>query len=253
MKLTEYKAGKNLASYIDAYYTLETGLLYQPANRQVFADGCTEIFINVGNSRPRINTDTVLVPGNIYLGGTMTVSNTVRSVPGSRFIGIRFKPFGVSAFYNIPLDELVDKIIEFPDKELYSLAEIDDGLINRLDHFFLGKLKLIKHSPIIPITETIFLSKGMVSVDYIAKTYNLSIRTLERIFIKDIGIPPTELIKIIRFKHAANKLQQAESAITLLKIAIDTGYYDHAHLSREVKKYSGITPSQIARNDNCLS
>jgi hypothetical protein len=44
MKYAEYKPDPQLASYIDAYYTIETGPLYQPVTRRIFADGCTEIY-----------------------------------------------------------------------------------------------------------------------------------------------------------------------------------------------------------------
>ncbi|SHL90777.1 helix-turn-helix transcriptional regulator [Mucilaginibacter sp. OK098] len=245
MKYAEYKPGLQLAPYIDAYYTLETGALYQPVTRRIFADGCTEIFINLGESKPVVNNYTILYPGNIYLGGTMTASNLLNSVPNSRFLGIRFKPSGFSVFYNLPLDEIVDEIIEFPDKELYALAELDRQVVTRLDQFFSGRLKNRKYETIIPITQTIEKFQGLISVDNVAQTHHVTIRTLERIFSKNIGIPPKEFISIIRFQHAAKKLQRDTSGNNLLRIATDMGYYDHSHLTREIKKYSGLNPSEL--------
>jgi len=245
MKYAEIKPDNHLAPYIDAYYTIETGSLYRPVTRRIFADGCSEMFINLGTSTPSVNHVTILKPGHIYFGGTMTASNVVNSEPDSRFLGIRFKPSGFSAFYNLPLDTVVNQIIEFPDKELYALADLDGQLAQRLDKFFLHKLVNRKYETITPITQFIEYWQGLVSVDDVAEQHNVSLRTLERIFSKTVGIPPKEFINIIRFQHVAKKLQQADTDLHLLQIATDMGYYDHSHFTREFKRYSGLTPSEL--------
>ena len=33
---------------------------------------------------------------------------------------------------------------------------------------------------------------------------------------------------------------------SLLRMAYDLGYYDHAHLTNEFKKYAGILPSELS-------
>src|SRR5580692_3233866 len=109
MKYAEYIPADAVKAYIDVYWVLETDSLYKPFNRRIFADGCTEIFINMGTSRPIVNSATMLLPGNAYLGGTMTCSSVVTSIPNSAFVGIRFKPAGFSKFYRFALNEIVDK------------------------------------------------------------------------------------------------------------------------------------------------
>jgi AraC-like DNA-binding protein len=34
---------------------------------------------------------------------------------------------------------------------------------------------------------------------------------------------------------------------SLLRIAFELGYYDHAHLTNEFKRYAGIRPSELSR------
>jgi AraC-like DNA-binding protein len=245
IKYAEYKPDGLLGLYISAYWSLETGPLYLPVNRPIFADGCAEIFINMGDSKPSVNNKSVLTPGKVYFGGTMTGSSQVGSIPNSRFVGIRFKPSGFTAFYNIAMSEFVDAIVEFPDQELYSLAALDEGLMDRLNAYFLRKLKSMKHEMILDMTRTIEHLHGIATVDHIARTHNVSNRTLERAFTKNIGIPPKEYIKIIRFQHAVKRLQYDRKPRSLLGIAIDMGYYDQAHFTREIKKYSGLTPSEL--------
>jgi AraC-like DNA-binding protein len=245
MKYKEYQPGDHLKKYIDTYWLMETDSIYRPAARRFFVDCTTEILINVGASTPYLNSVTPLYPGNVYIGGTITRPNEVFSLPNSCFVGIRFKPGGISVFYNLPYNELVDRVIEFHDKPLISIIDSDELLPERLDRFFYSRIK-DNHFAGGRIAEIIANYKGMISVDWIAKNFNVSTRTLERIFNRSIGIPPKELINIMRFVNVRKRIiQQGNTNESLLQIAYDAGYYDHAHLTREFKKYSGLNPSEI--------
>jgi AraC-like DNA-binding protein len=246
MKYAEYTPAQPLKNYVDAYWVLETDAIYQPVSRKFFVDGTSEILVNMGTSTPYLNGVTPLAPGNIYIGGTITRPNEVLSVPNSSFVGIRFKPGGISVFYNLPYDEIVDRVIEFHDKHLFSIVDIDAKLPERLDRFFYSKMYR-SNSQGAGIAKIIESYKGIVSVDLISKKHNVSTRTLERIFQRSIGIPPKELINIVRFDHVRKRIQADISDDSLLRIAYEAGYYDHAHLTREFKKYSGLTPSEIKK------
>jgi AraC-like DNA-binding protein len=58
----------------------------------------------------------------------------------------------------------------------------------------------------------------------------------------------------VRFQEVLKRLQQAGegngslilSEESLFRIAVEFGYYDHAHLTNEFKKYSGILPSELS-------
>jgi len=60
------------------------------------------------------------------------------------------------------------------------------------------------------------------------------------------GTAPKEFLKIIRFQEALKRLQLNTSQESLLRIAYELGYYDHAHLTNEFKKYAGILPSELS-------
>lgn len=48
----------------------------------------------------------------------------------------------------------------------------------------------------------------------------------------------------MKFKHVVDLLRST-SFDNLLSVAIKAGYYDVSHLSKEIKKMSGNTPSQL--------
>ncbi|MHA4808099.1 helix-turn-helix domain-containing protein [Flavitalea flava] len=242
----EFKPCSALSRFIEVYWHLHIGSHFTPVRQYIFADGLTEIFTNLGNSVPVIDGTKFLKPGKLYFGGTMTTTSTFTRMPNSDFAGIRLKPGGIAAFYSLNLSELVDQIIDFPDPELQGLLYPDDQLGERLDSFFSRKLNT-RILPVVAITESVSLHRGLITVDQLARQHHISKRSLERHFNAAIGVGPKEFIKVIRFQHLLKKLKAKDSQESLLQIACEMGYYDHAHLTREVRRYGGQNPSSLAQ------
>ncbi len=242
VKYTETSPLDILKPFIDNYWVLETDSLYQPSNQRIFPNACTDVFINLGSAVPNMNS-VPLIPGIIYLAGTITSSIIIDSIPNSLFIGIRFKPGGFSKFYNLPLNEVVDEVIEFQDKQLLDLIDPDEQLTTRLDQLFLTRLSNV--NTISNLTRTVETSKGRITVDMLAKTHCVSNRTLERLFNSSIGISPKEYIKVVRFQEVLKKLRYTDINENLHHVAFEMGYYDNAHLTNEFKRYAGLSPSEL--------
>ena len=244
MGVTQYKPAESLRRYIDAYYTIHRDAHYIPAVSHIFPDGCSDLFANLGNTTPYINNSIPLRPGHLYLGGTMANCMTVTTLPRSAFVGIRFKPGGLNVFYRLPILDLVDDVVDFPDPELMPLLDLDRGVMDRLNQFFVRRLSRARDD-IFRLTGAVYQVKGRITVDDLAKKYFVSNRTLERLFKFNIGINPKEFIRIVRFQEVLKRLQGEPSRESLLRIAYETGYYDHAHLTNDFKRYSGLNPTDI--------
>ncbi|MES1250125.1 MAG: helix-turn-helix transcriptional regulator, partial [Chitinophaga rupis] len=186
----------------------------------------------------------------LYLGGTMTAYGVVKSVAGGILTGIRFRPGGFYALYRMPMEAAVDRVLAFPEPELKSLMEKEEGLAARLDAYF-GAKRINSRHGFAPIYKTVYLSRGQITVEELAESCHVSKRTLERIFKENVGIPPKEFIRVVRFQEVLTRLRQAGSRSTseesLLRVAFELGYYDHAHLTNEFSKYAGILPSELSR------
>ena len=243
LKYAEIPPVEHLKDFIDTYWIMETGPLYQPGQVRLYADGTTDIFVNMGSTRPLLNNKPLL-PGTIYFGGTMTASSLIQRLPNSIFIGIRFKPGGFAFFYKLPLQELTDEVIEFPDRFLYDLLDVDDKVTDRLDDFFTRKIKGTRN--LLPLAKTVENYKGKITVDHLAEKHNVTNRTLERMFNEHMGITPKEFIKVIRFQQVLKKIRKKDYKENLAELAFEMGYYDHAHLTNEVKRYSGFSPTTLA-------
>jgi len=78
------------------------------------------------------------------------------------------------------------------------------------------------------------------SIDQVAGEVSLSRRQFERRFKILTGFSPRMYERIIRFQRAADEYNGQHKSIT--QVALENGYYDHAHFSNEFKKFSGYRP-----------
>lgn len=231
---------------------------------RIYADGCSDIICNAGETTayfyPLQGTHQAipLYPGHLYLGGTMTTYGILKGDPGCTLNGIRFWPGGFYALFSQTMEPSVDSTIEFRDEELWTLMQQTENLDSRLNQWLKirstdQEVQIAGKYDFIYLRKRMYESGGQVTVKELANEMCISNRTLERIFKKNVGIPPKDFLRIIRFQEVLKRLQnfQGKNEVSgekesLLQVAFELGYYDHAHLTNEFKKYSGILPSELS-------
>ena len=83
---------------------------------------------------------------------------------------------------------------------------------------------------------------AIVRVDQVASRLNMSVRGVQRLARRYIGLPPLAVIRRYRLQEAARRLR-LDPSLTVSQIAADLGYADHAHLSTDFRTVLGLTPS----------
>lgn len=116
-----------------------------------------------------------------------------------------------------------------------------------IDEFLI--IHLSKHNPkvdrkILFAVDKINREKGMLSIHSLMADVCLCQRHFERKFKVYTGYSPKEYSRIVKFWNAIDLLRNT-SYDNLLSTAVLAGYYDVPHLSREVKRLSGNTPSSF--------
>ncbi len=69
-------------------------------------------------------------------------------------------------------------------------------------------------------------------------------RQLRRRFADAVGYGPKTLQRILRFQRFL-ALAEREAAPDLARLALDAGYADQAHLTRETRRLAGIPPAAL--------
>jgi transcriptional regulator GlxA family with amidase domain len=80
-------------------------------------------------------------------------------------------------------------------------------------------------------------------IDLIASKLNISGRQLERLFRADLSMRPVVAYRQLRLRYARWLLEATHKSIT--DVAVETGFCDNAHFSRQFSKHFGIPPSGV--------
>lgn len=83
----------------------------------------------------------------------------------------------------------------------------------------------------------------------IAGRLGLSVRQLERRFESSLGQHPSAVYRTLRIRHAHRLLETTDRSVT--EIALETGFSDSGHLSRQFKALYGVPPSRMRLGAPC--
>lgn len=244
MAYLEIQPHPALQSYIDAYWISEmTG--HALHKTKILPDGCVDIIFNIEDDY-RTEAGTILMNSEaIYLIGTMMRFKEYETAGKAKLLGIRFKPGAFSYFFKLSsLHEFTDQSIELKNIALPVIHRIDEYTPAYLDQFFLHKLSPPKYS-IINIIKDIQEQNGQLRVSDIAKKHFTTPRQLERLFKNSVGVSPKDFISLVRYQFVSLKIKNNISGKCLAELAFESGYYDHAHLTKEIKRFTGSVPSQL--------
>ncbi|MFE6456800.1 helix-turn-helix domain-containing protein [Streptomyces cinereoruber] len=88
-----------------------------------------------------------------------------------------------------------------------------------------------------------FGRRGRVRVDGLADEVGWSRKRLSARFRSQLGVTPKRAARLVRFDRAARLLAAGHAAAD---VAAGSGYADQSHLHREVREFTGLTPSAVA-------
>jgi AraC-like DNA-binding protein len=207
------------------------------------------------------------IGGRPQLVGPLT-GPEVEVIPAhTTIVGVRFLP-GTAPPLPAMLDELLDQRLE--------LTELWGSLVDRLVEAMAlagtperALLILQSHlerefragvDPLVGEAVRALMPWNPLHIDALAGHLALSASQLRRRCLQSVGVSPKVLQRTLRFQGFL-ALAQAGATATgrrgadgMAGLAIDVGYADQAHLSRECLRLTGLTPSQLLGGtvDRCL-
>lgn len=244
MDYKQHQPHPALAPYIDAFWTTK-GSGGQNKTAKILPDGCVDLIINLGEDCKTDNGGNTLEHGKTYLVGTMSHYKIVEVHPETTLLGIRFKTAAFSAFYQFTsMHQVTDLTVEFDEGFSNDLHKLTAAPTQYLTRFLANKLTETRHN-LLPVIADIKILKGQISVSALAKRHFITTRQLERSFRHHVGVSPKEFINFIRYQCVLPVIRNKPAGRSLADIAFEHGYYDHAHLANEIKRYTGTAPSQL--------
>jgi AraC-like DNA-binding protein len=167
-------------------------------------------------------------------------------------IGIRCYPWTVFDVLGLPPGKDGVRIVEHPLAQLQAPLQacVEAGRIADA-MALLAEYLLRARPPAVDSTlsragAAMLEARGALPVSQVATAAHATVRTLERKFKQSSGYTVKDVSGLMRFEQARNRLWH-EPAVSLAALAQSLGYTDQSHLSREFKRYSGMTPAAFAQ------
>jgi hypothetical protein len=243
---------------------LEVPAAKEAQRQRIVPDGCIELFFILGDDIKRYTSgnEFILQPRQMVLG-QITESFYIEPTGYVNSFAVRFYPYGFANFVSTSIKNLANKETpleslfgEKPSKKLtQKIIQATDTKkrIEIIEGFLLNKLidKVTIDNIVKTTVETIFLTKGSTAINAILKDDLSKRRQLERKFLKQIGISPKQLGRVIRLQTALKMLlkQQPEN---FTRIAYESAYYDQAHFIKDFKEFTGTTPGNFLENHEMI-
>ncbi|WP_242890922.1 helix-turn-helix domain-containing protein [Actinomadura litoris] len=173
---------------------------------------------------------------------------------GQRGIHLDLTPLGAYTLFGVPMARVTNTAVELADL----LGPAADRLVERLgaapgwgerfdllDGFLLRRLEDGPHPDpeVARAWDLLARSRGTASVARLADEVGWSRKHLTHRFHEQAGLPPKVMGRVLRFQRAVDLMRTGRAG--LADIAFACGYYDQAHLNREVRALAGCSPTEL--------
>lgn len=192
-------------------------------------------------------------PGRSAVHGIGHERSVARLVGTGRVVATKFVPGGFQPFSDRPLRALVDCVL--PVEQIFGpgasaleakvLAEPDDERAVALIEDFLRSRQPQAEADLLRTTELVRWVREQPEIaraEELASRAGLSLRSLQRLFDRYLGVGPKWVIRRTRAQNAAERVALGEK-VDWAELARELGYYDQAHLIRDFKAQVGFTPA----------
>lgn len=129
-------------------------------------------------------------------------------------------------------------------REQIEQTEDFNKLVEISENYLLKKIKQVKIDAL-PIDYVMQqMNWTHQSLDQLARQACLSTRQFERKFLERLGVSPKFYGRVVRFNYTM-KGRKKKPNESLMNLAYDYGYFDHNHLLRDFKQFTGSVPTQF--------
>jgi len=211
---------------------------------RVLPDGCIDIVF--------INDELPVV------AGPWTVSFVVRLAAGTRVTGARLRPGRASCLLGIPASELLNQSPPIAavkgtveDMRFERVIQQSNAAARRRA---LAEVLLASVETSAPFDRAVLSGIEWLSrnphgrVQQLSRWIGIGERQLHRRFSTAIGYGPKMFQSVLRFQRLLKTARETGAGQGLADLAARAGYADQAHMTRDVQRFSNVTPTALLRS-----
>lgn len=244
---------RDLSPLIDAYWINESGPARSDAGAtcgdRVLPDGCIDlVFANHGAGDPR---------SRLFSSPLIEQPTLLGAASDAWFVGVRFRPAMSQAVIPVPPLECRDRAIDavelgagfaLVEEQLLCCRSATEALTT-LRRLIDRRARANAHrAPPTRIRAAVQLLSGgppWLSPSDVASALAISPRSLHRDILSWTGHAPKVLARILRMQRTVERLRSGQRP--LIEVAYDSGFADQPHMTRELRRLTGLCPSELSR------
>jgi AraC-like DNA-binding protein len=167
-------------------------------------------------------------------------------------LGVAFRPGVFRRFLGAPVDSITDRsrpaeAIFGPGLPALTDPDAPEALTDAVDH------ALARHLPradpagdeVATWMDDIAATPSLCRVDHLTGRYRVSERHLQRLFAEHVGVGPKWVLRRFRLHEVTQRMATREP-IDWAALAVELGYADQAHLTRDFTNMFGEPPTSYA-------
>src|SRR5581483_6082806 len=199
---------------------------------------------------PDACADIVWRPGrDAFVAGPDTGAWETRAWDGQLIVGARLRPGAGGAVLGLPLSELRDQRLPLAEIGLDRRLRFADGSDpeRALETILAGVAALVCERPpdVAVQAAALRLNDPRQRIEALADDLGFSERQLRRRLHDAVGYGPKMLQRVLRLRRFMAQTVDARAAGDLAAAAFAAGYADQAHLTRECRALTGLSPRQL--------
>ena len=212
-----------------------------------------EVIINLGD--PQIlcaldNPDKRTVFHRSWISGERTEPILIDEVGCVHLVGIRLRAGGGWPFLGIPMREFSEQVIELEDALGPEISELrdrlgekatDDARFDLLEDWLRKRQRTSPTRAVTYALRAIQDGAGSNRIGRMAEEIGISHKHLLREFDRCVGLTPKLFARLCAFQRVIQSVGHS-TKVEWADTAARCGYYDQAHLIREFRAFSGLTP-----------
>ncbi len=218
-----------------------------PISREVLPDPCVNLAVE---------------PGRRLLYG-VGEGHAVRVLEDrGMVIGTKFRPGGFSGLWPGPVPQLTGRVLTLPEAFGPAGEQLDAELLAARDVTAAIDAVTVfvrRHRPepdpqrelAMEAAAAMRTARPETQVAQFAQQFAVSPRTLQRLFARHVGVSPKQVLQRHRRQQAVDRIGE-RGGDGLARIAVELGYADQAHLSRDFRATLGRGPAKLADANRLL-
>jgi len=159
---------------------------------------------------------------------------------------ISFKPLGVEYLLQTSIADILNNAKLLPqnfwevnDDDLINFDTFHKKIIEKINEILPNQIDERKRK----LFQLVYESNGEIKIQKLSEQISWSSREINRYFNKQFGLSLNAFCKILRFKASLEHIAKG-------RLFPELNFTDQNHFIKEIKKFSGVVPSELLKNTN---